>query len=167
VLEEGAERFGMRICEFSVQGNHVHLLTEAEDARALSLSMQGLGIRLAKGLNKMMRRVGRVLADRFHARILRTPTEVVRVLRYVRNNRMVHRARWERRAVAPGATKFGGEGALFAKGVAASKGLQRDGPLSKGLPTSPDPCSSATLDHGIQLPEARTYLLRRAQGEAT
>jgi hypothetical protein len=56
--------------------------------------MQGLSIRIAKGLNRLMARSGKVLADRFHQRILRTPTEVRHVVRYVRNNRAVHRARW-------------------------------------------------------------------------
>ena len=90
----GGDRFGMRLCEFSIQGNHLHFVVEAVDARALSRGMQGLSIRLARGLNGMMKRRGKVLADRFHARILRTPTETRRVLLYVRDNRDVHRSRW-------------------------------------------------------------------------
>jgi len=93
-LSRGGHRFGMRICEFSIQGNHLHLVAEATDARALSRGMQGLSIRIAKRLNGMMKRGGKVLADRFHQRILRTPTEVKRVVRYVRSNRDVHRQRW-------------------------------------------------------------------------
>jgi putative transposase len=99
-LSDGSDRFGMRICEFSFQGNHMHFVAEAADARALSRGMQGLSVRIAKGLNLMMGRSGRVLADRFHARILRTPTEVKRVIRYVRCNRDVHRARWGQGRVA-------------------------------------------------------------------
>ena len=94
----GGDRFGMRLCDFSIQGNHLHFLVEAADARALSRGMQGLSIRLAKGLNGMMGRRGKVLADRFHARILRTPTEVRRALLYVVGNRDVHRSRWGQRA---------------------------------------------------------------------
>ena len=89
----GGDRFGMRLCEYSIQGNHLHLLVEAADQRALSRGMQGLSIRLARGLNALMGRQGKVLADRFHARILRSPTEVKRVLAYVRDNRDIHRAR--------------------------------------------------------------------------
>ena len=81
-----AERFGMRIVQFSVQGNHMHLVVEAVTSDALSRAMQGLGIRVAKGLNRVMHRRGRVFADRYHARALRTPTEVRRALAYVRNN---------------------------------------------------------------------------------
>lgn len=93
-LSSGGARFGMRVCEFSVQGNHVHLVAEAADAGSLSRGVQGLSVRLAKGMNRMMGRAGRVLADRYHARILRTPTEVARVLTYVRGNHDVHRRRW-------------------------------------------------------------------------
>src|SRR5262249_48845284 len=67
----GANRFGFRLVHYSVQGNHVHLLVEAEDERALSRGMNGLGVRMARGLNRVMGRTGKVLADRYHARILR------------------------------------------------------------------------------------------------
>ncbi len=87
-----AERFGMRIVQFSVQGNHVHLLVEAEATEALSRAMQGFSIRVAKRLNAMMKRRGRVLADRYFARPLRTPKEVRRVVRYVRDNHRKHMA---------------------------------------------------------------------------
>ena len=92
-IAHGGERFGMRLCEFSIQGNHLHFFVEGEDARALSRGMQGLSIRIAKGLNRMMKARGKVLADRFHARILRTPPDVRNVLAYVRGNRDVHRVR--------------------------------------------------------------------------
>jgi len=81
-----AERFGVRIVQFSVQGNHVHLVVEAGSSEALARAMQGFSIRVAKGLNRVMGRRGRVLADRYHARALRTPTEVRRALAYVRDN---------------------------------------------------------------------------------
>jgi putative transposase len=90
----GAERFGMRLCEFSIQGNHVHLLLEAQGQAALARGIQGLCIRMAKGLNRMMGRTGRVFADRYHAHILRTPTEVHRARAYVRDNHRKHSAEY-------------------------------------------------------------------------
>lgn len=80
----------MRIVRFSVQGNHVHLIVEAETSDALSRAMQGFTIRVAKGLNKMMRKRGRVVGDRYHAHVLRTPTEARRAVRYVRDNHRKH-----------------------------------------------------------------------------
>ena len=41
-------RGGFRILHFSIQTDHVHLMAEAADGRALSRGIQGLGIRLAK-----------------------------------------------------------------------------------------------------------------------
>ncbi len=86
----GNERFGFRLVHFSVQGNHIHFLVEAEDARSLSRGMQGLNIRMAKALNRSMNRHGRVLSDRYHAVILRTPTQTAHALNYVLRNRQHH-----------------------------------------------------------------------------
>ena len=87
-----AERFGMRIVQFAALGNHMHLVVEAASTEALSRAMQGFSIRVAKGLNKMMHKRGRVLGDRYHARPLRTPTEARRAVAYVRNNHRKHMA---------------------------------------------------------------------------
>src|SRR5277367_3698281 len=57
----GGDRFGFRLVHYSVQGNHLHLLVEAKDHRALSRGMNGLGVRVAKGLNRVMERSGKVL----------------------------------------------------------------------------------------------------------
>ncbi len=79
-----------RVTHFSVQGNHVHLVVEARDGAALSSAMRSLTIRIAKGLNKVMGQRGRVLARRYHARALRSPTEARNVLRYVLANHARH-----------------------------------------------------------------------------
>jgi putative transposase len=86
----GANRFGFRLVHYSVQGNHVHLLVEAKDEKALSRGMNGLGVRVAKGLNRVMRRHGKVLDDRYHGHILRTPTEVRRARAYLLTNAQRH-----------------------------------------------------------------------------
>ena len=86
----GCERGGFRLTQYSVQSNHLHLLVEAKDRRALSRGMQGLSIRVARGLNKLWKREGRVFADRYHDRILRTPREVRNALAYVLCNAKRH-----------------------------------------------------------------------------
>ena len=85
------ERFGMRLTQFSVQGNHIHLIVEAEDREALSKGMQGLMIRIARKLNRLWKRRGRVFADRYHLRVLKSPREVRNALRYVLQNGVKHR----------------------------------------------------------------------------
>ncbi len=87
---KGSERFGFRLCHYSVMGNHMHLIVEAKDRRALSRGMQGLVIRMARGLNRLWERSGKVFADRYHDQILRTPREVRNALNYVLNNARRH-----------------------------------------------------------------------------
>jgi REP element-mobilizing transposase RayT len=83
-------RFGMRLIEFSVQGNHLHLIVEADGSESLTRGMQGLAIRIARALNAMMRTTGKVFADHYHSRLLRSPTELVNAIRYVLGNSVHH-----------------------------------------------------------------------------
>ena len=92
-LAAGSDRFGFRLVEFSIQSNHLHFIVEADDARAISRGMQGLLVRVAKALNREWDRRGKVLADRYHARVLRTPREVRNALVYVLQNARKHGAR--------------------------------------------------------------------------
>jgi REP element-mobilizing transposase RayT len=85
------DRFGFRLVHFAVMGNHIHLLCEAEDARALGRGMKGLGVRIARRLNKVMNKRGAVIADRYHSHSLGSPTEVRRALQYLRRNDRHHK----------------------------------------------------------------------------
>jgi hypothetical protein len=51
-------------------------------------------IRIARGLNRVMKRSGRVFADRYHSRILRTPSEVRNAVNYVLRNYRKHAQEW-------------------------------------------------------------------------
>ncbi len=87
-------RFGMRIVHYSIQGNHLHLLIEADDREALVRGMQGLAIRIAKALNRFFRHSGPVWADRYSSHALKTKREVVNALRYVLGNFARHARDW-------------------------------------------------------------------------
>jgi REP element-mobilizing transposase RayT len=89
-LFANANRADARIVRFSVQGNHIHMLVEADDKRALSSSMRSLNIRIGRGLNRIMSSSGQVIAHRYHARPLRTPSEVRNAVGYVRHNYRHH-----------------------------------------------------------------------------
>lgn len=89
-LFEGANRFDMRIVEFSVMTNHLHVVCEIADAQSLSRGIQGLTIRVARALNRSWNRCGKVFADRYHAHVLKTPLEVRRALAYVLCNAAHH-----------------------------------------------------------------------------
>ena len=92
-IAAAADRFGVRIIEFSVQANHMHLVVEAAAHEALARAMQGFSIRVAKGLNRLMNRAGRVLEERYHAHLLETPTETRWAVLYVRRNYHKHMAK--------------------------------------------------------------------------
>ena len=87
-----ATRDSFRVIEYSVQSNHLHLVAESSDERALSRGMTGLAVRIARGLNRLWRRMGQVFPDRFHARILETPRAVRIALIYVMQNARKHGA---------------------------------------------------------------------------
>jgi REP element-mobilizing transposase RayT len=87
------EKPGFRIVHFSVQSNHLHALGEADDVRSLSRGMQGLGVSMAKRINKVSGRRGAVFDDRFFARPLRTPREVAVARNYVLRNSEMHERR--------------------------------------------------------------------------
>jgi REP element-mobilizing transposase RayT len=89
-LSEAKIRFGMRIIHYSIQGNHLHLIVEAYDRRALARGMQGLLIRLALALNGLAHRRGKVFADRYHSHVLRSRRETARAVRYVLGNYRHH-----------------------------------------------------------------------------
>jgi putative transposase len=116
-------RSDFRLSEYAILGNHLHLIVEATNERCLARGLQSLEIRVAKALNKMMKTSGRVFADRYHAHILRTPTEVANALRYVRGNFAVHAAR--RGETAPGAADEYSSAAL----VDGRIPNEQDGPL--------------------------------------
>ena len=78
------------VCDFSVQNDHLHLVIDASNSKAMRSAVSGLAIRVAKAINSLCRRKGRVFDDRYHARVLRTPTEVRRVRHYVRDNFRKH-----------------------------------------------------------------------------
>src|SRR5688572_10636699 len=81
----------MRIVHYSIQTNHLHLIVEADDRRALAKGMQGLLVRIAKNLNKRCwDRKGKVFADRYHSREVKSLREVRNVLVYVLRNAPKH-----------------------------------------------------------------------------
>ena len=91
-LAQAQERFGFRLVHFSVQSNHLHLIAEARDRRALSSGLQGLCVRVARAANRVLDRRGRLFADRYHARALKTPRALHFALRYVLLNVRKHAA---------------------------------------------------------------------------
>jgi REP element-mobilizing transposase RayT len=79
-----------RLTDYSIQPNHLHLIAEASDADALARGLNGLFVRIARGLNRLWRRKGKVFRERYHVHVLRTPAEMKNALRYVLHNAAKH-----------------------------------------------------------------------------
>jgi REP element-mobilizing transposase RayT len=132
-LRAGCDRFGFRLCHYVVMGNHLHLIAEADDAQCLTRGLQGLTIRLAKRVNRAAGRRGKFFADRYHAHVLKTPTEVHRALSYVLLNLRKHEAELHPSAAAhaaPGLDAFS-SGAWFDDWHSPPRGVAR---LRRGDP---------------------------------
>jgi len=85
-----SNRDSFRIVHYSVQENHLHLIVEADDTRALSSGVRGLMMRIARRVNRLVRRRGRFWADRWHGRDLEGPRQVRNALVYVLQNHKKH-----------------------------------------------------------------------------
>jgi REP-associated tyrosine transposase len=98
-LRAGCERGEFRVCHYSIQRDHLHLVVESAGKDALGRGMKSVGIRLARTVNRVFERNGPVLFGRYHLRVLRTPREVRHALAYVLLNARKH---WrQRNGIAP------------------------------------------------------------------
>jgi REP element-mobilizing transposase RayT len=96
-LVAASQKIRFRLVAYSVQGNHLHLIAEADDKFALSRAMRSLSIRIAKRINQLMGARGMRIPKRYLLSVLTTKCEVQRALAYVLNNYRKHAAQWRRR----------------------------------------------------------------------
>lgn len=80
-LRAGRNRLGFRLVHFALRPHRVLLVCEAMSHRGLRRGVQGLAIRLARALNRLAKRHGKVFDDRYELRALRTPVEARAALR--------------------------------------------------------------------------------------
>ena len=84
-------RVDMRIVQASIQANHVHLLVEADDERALSRGLRAFMTACARSINAQRARTGRVFAGRYCMTLVTSPRQARNTLAYVINNWRRHR----------------------------------------------------------------------------
>jgi len=90
---EACDRRRFRLIHYSVQSDHVHMIVEASSARDLTCGLKSVAARFARAVNRVFDRRGRVLADRCHVHVLRTPHEVRNAIAYVLLNTRRHLAK--------------------------------------------------------------------------
>ncbi len=81
---------GFRLTHYSVLGNHMHLMVEADSREHLASGMCGLKIRIARALNKVWDRGGTVFKERYHSVVLNSPSRVRNALNYIIHNGRKH-----------------------------------------------------------------------------
>ena len=101
-----ASRERFRLAHYSIQGNHLHAIVEAEGPDALGRGMMSVAIRFARAVNRALGRRGRVLEDRYHVRVLGTPQQVRNAIRYVLLNARRHVAKLRRTKNLPGPVRL-------------------------------------------------------------
>ena len=143
-LRECAQRLGSRVVHYSIQADHAHFLIQAQGKVRLANGMKSLAARFARCVNRVFGRVGRVLADRFHHVVKRTPTEVRRAVAYVLLNARKH-FRQRRRRVPP----------VVLDG--ASSGLWFDGWKGRAPPVG----RYADRGRAVEVAPARSWLLTK------
>ncbi|MBL8897833.1 MAG: transposase [Planctomycetes bacterium] len=89
-LNASSDRHGMRIVQYSIQRDHLHLLVEADDRECVARGMNALLSPLARALNKLWCRRGKVFPERYHDEVITTPTQARNALRYVLQNGKKH-----------------------------------------------------------------------------
>jgi REP element-mobilizing transposase RayT len=80
-----SRKHGLRILQFSLQSNHIHLIVEAESNEVLTKGMRSLCVTFAMGLDK-----GRVQVERYHLHVLKGIREARNAIHYVLFNKQKH-----------------------------------------------------------------------------
>jgi len=71
-LRAGADRFGLQLLSYSARKGTLELRVKPADRRALARGIQGLSIRVARAVNRQLKRKGRLFVDRYEARAVET-----------------------------------------------------------------------------------------------
>ena len=80
-----ARELGLRVQQFAILSNHLHLIVECDSSRVLARAMTSICTTLAKGLGW-----GKIFAARYFVRLLRTPAQVRNAVAYVVYNQAKH-----------------------------------------------------------------------------
>ncbi len=82
-LFEARKRFGLRVLDYMVTSNHVHLLLQDAGAGEIAASMQLVAGRVGQEFNQRKRRRGAFWEDRYHATAVQCDDHFKRCLAYV------------------------------------------------------------------------------------
>jgi phage baseplate assembly protein gpV len=64
-IDAASDHLGMKIVDFNLKGEFIHLAADVKNKKALSRGVQGFSIRLARAVNRAGSHTGKVFADRY------------------------------------------------------------------------------------------------------
>ena len=85
-----ARRRGLRVQQFTIESNHIHLIAEADDNDCAKRGMISLKVSIVWALRRIFMFHGSIFTARYHVHLLKTPTEMRNALRYVLFNHAKH-----------------------------------------------------------------------------
>ena len=77
------KRFGLRVLNYNVTSNHIHLLVEDQGQDEIAQSMQLVAGRVAQEYNRRKKRCGAYWEDRYHATAVDSEGYLARCLTYI------------------------------------------------------------------------------------
>jgi putative transposase len=86
VVGKAKKRYSFRIDNFTVMGNHFHLIIQPGNGESLSRIMQWILSVFAQAYNKLHHLTGHVWGERFFSRIIRTVREYLFIFDYIDEN---------------------------------------------------------------------------------
>ena len=86
VVARAKRRYAFRIDNFTVMGNHFHLIIQPGEGVSLSRIMQWILSVFAQAYNRIHGYIGHVWGERFFSRIIRTVSEYLFAFDYVDDN---------------------------------------------------------------------------------
>ncbi|MGE4062770.1 MAG: transposase [Rhodospirillaceae bacterium] len=85
-LGDAAERYGLKVHAYVLMPNHIHLLASPDGPQSLPRTMQSVGRRYVRYLNRRMERSGTLWEGRYRATLVDTQAYFMRVARYIELN---------------------------------------------------------------------------------
>ncbi|ODS30766.1 MAG: hypothetical protein SCARUB_04128 [Candidatus Scalindua rubra] len=83
-LFEAKKRFGLRILNYAVTSNHIHLLVIDSGSEVIPNSIQLIAGKTAQEFNRRKNRKGAFWEDRYHATAIETDKHLTRCLVYIK-----------------------------------------------------------------------------------
>jgi len=77
------DKYGISVYSYCFMSNHAHITGKAETREGLSAFMRVVNSQFAKKINKMKKRCGQAVMDRFKSPVIQTDEEQLKVMTYV------------------------------------------------------------------------------------